>query len=522
MTRRLDFRLLPAAVTAWCAVFLLIEHPARGAIVLAAAAGIALCIVLVLLWRMRIPAAWSGQVVFILVTLIAVSLTSAGHLNAASSELLDRSSRDRAIVEVVARVTSDPKPIASWGGQRQFLVTLTTQTVVSAQHDEFQQVSTHLVLFGDQDWARVRFGSTVRTSGRVTEARDAGAREQFRLVSPSPPVEVAEPSKLLEPFGAARDGLIRATAGMSTQARGLVPGIGVGDRTGMSEELELAMRVTGMTHITAVSGSHFAIIAAAALAVTMLLRFPRPARIAVSAIAMAGFVLLVRPEPSVARAALMGGFVLAGMSMGRPSKALSALAGCVIALLLADPWLARSYGFILSVLATGALVLGAAPLTRFLMRWFPQWFALALAVPVVAQAVCAPVIILLEPSFAPYAVPANLLATPALAPASLCGVLAALLSTFWPAGAIVAATCASWATGWIAWIATFFANLPGAYPPWPDGVRGALLLAVLTVCVILVVVAVPFLKHAVVSRIEARRRPWLSSESSDGHQAWDS
>ncbi len=150
------------------------------------------------------------------------------------------------------------------------------------------------------------------------------------------------------------------------------------------------------------------------------------------------------------------------------------------------------------------------------------WINLIIAVPTVAQAVCGPVIILLEPNFATYAIPANVLATPALAPAALCSVLAAVLSTWWPGGAAALATCSGWASSWIAGVATFFANLPGAYPQWPAGGKGAVLLAVLSAALVLIVLATPYVRHAVLSVFQARTRPWLRSGSSFGRQSWDS
>lgn len=550
MTQVVDLRLLPAAAAAWGVAFLLVGQDAGtalwtalvSAVLLGVLVGVAVAgrrrreISLVTTrerhtgtkpagpltaTKSRLVSSF-GQAMFVLLVLLVTSLITAAHLAAASSDVLARSSAAGSEVEVLARVTSDPRPVASWGGEEQFLVTLTTLTVQSNELNEAQQAEAHLVLFADSRWQQVRYGSIVRTGGRVVPADAPGAREQFRLVQQGRPEVVEAPSALLDPFQHARNGLVKATQHLSPQARGLVPGVGVGDRSHLSPDLARAMRVTGLTHITAVSGSHFAIIAMATLVVSSLLRLPRVLRIVVSAVVMCGFVFLVRPEPSVARAALMGGFALAGMSMGRPARALTALAVAVIALLLADPWLARAYGFILSVLATAGLVLWAGPLTRFLSRWLPQWLALVIAVPAVAQAVCGPVVILLEPNFATYAVPANVLATPALAPAALCSVSAAVLSTCWPAGAAILATCASWATSWIAGVATFFANLPGAYPPWPVGARGALLLAGVTAAAVLVVLATPYLRHAVCSAVQARRRPWLRPGSSFSTESWDS
>ena len=74
---------------------------------------------------------------------------------------------------------------------------------------------------------------------------------------------------------------------------------------------------------------------------------------AAAALAMAWFVVLARPQPSVLRAAVMGAIALLALGTGRSRRSLAALAAAVLGLLLVDPWLARSFGFALSVLATG-------------------------------------------------------------------------------------------------------------------------------------------------------------------------
>ncbi|MYV56824.1 ComEC/Rec2 family competence protein, partial [Streptomyces sp. SID3212] len=51
-----------------------------------------------------------------------------------------------------------------------------------------------------------------------------------------------------------------------------------------------------------------------------------------------------------------GAIALLAIGTGRRRSLIPALAGAVLLLVLYDPWLARSYGFLLSVLATGALL----------------------------------------------------------------------------------------------------------------------------------------------------------------------
>jgi competence protein ComEC len=103
----------------------------------------------------------------------------------------------------------------------------------------------------------------------------------------------------------------------------------------------------------------------------------------------------------------------------------------------------------------------------------------ALAVPAAAQAACAPVVAALFGTVALAAVPANLLAVPAVAPATVLGVLAAVVSPVAPPLAAAAAWLASWPAWWLVWVARVCADVPGASLPWPGGVAGGLALAAL-------------------------------------------
>jgi len=144
------------------------------------------------------------------------------------------------------------------------------------------------------------------------------------------------------------------------------------------------------------------------------------------------FVVLARPSPSVLRAAVMGGIALVALATGSRRQALPALSAAVLVLLLLSPELAASPGFALSTLATAGLLLLAPSwreqLEAWLPRWAPRWCADALAVPAAAQVACGPVIVAISGQVGLLAVPANLLAVPAVGPATVLGVLAAVLA----------------------------------------------------------------------------------------------
>ena len=79
---------------------------------------------------------------------------------------------------------------------------------------------------------------------------------------------------------------------------------------------------------------------------------------------------------------------------------------------------------------------------------------------------------------------ANLLAAPAVAPATVLGVAAAVLAPWWTGGAHAAAWLAGPAASWLVGTARRCAAVPGGSLTWPSGVAGGLALAAATVAVL--------------------------------------
>ncbi|MGH3444642.1 MAG: ComEC/Rec2 family competence protein, partial [Nocardioidaceae bacterium] len=206
--------------------------------------------------------------------------------------------------------------------------------------------------------------------------------------------------------------------------------------------------------------------------------------------------LLARPEPSVIRAAAMGSVALLGMGrMGR-ERGVRALGVAVFALMLFDPWLATSIGFVLSALATAGIVFLAPPFRDALCAWLPRWVAEALAVPFAAQLVCTPVVAAISGQVSLVAVAANLVVAWAVGPATVLGLLGGLGMLVLPALGHLCGWLAGWAAWWIVAVATHLARLPGAAVGW-SATPGRIMLLV-ALCIVLAVLAARIL----------RRRAW--------------
>lgn len=324
----------------------------------------------------------------------------------------------------------------------------------------------------------VSIGSLVEVQGRL-QRTEPGDRVGYR-VFPSEVSVVGAPPPLLGGMSALRQGFIDQVRTMPGEGAGLLPGLAIGDTRAVSSELDAAMKTVSLTHLTAVSGANCAIVTGLVLLVTGWLRFPRWGRTIAALVALAGFVLLVTPEPSVLRAAVMAVVVLTSAASGRPSRGVAVLAVSIVVLLGHDPWLAREFGFVLSVLATGGLLMLSAPMATALSRIMPRPIAVIVALPLAAQVACQPAIVLLDAALPTHGVVANLLAAPAAPISTVLGALACVLLPVLPGLAAPLVWVAWVPAAWIAAVAELTARLPFARVPWPEGLLGMLALATLT------------------------------------------
>ncbi|WP_189185120.1 ComEC/Rec2 family competence protein [Streptomyces albiflavescens] len=350
-------------------------------------------------------------------------------------------------------------------------------------------------------WLSLLPSTRLRVSARLVPALSDGddIAAVLRVRGAAPPEVVGEPSASQRFAGRLREGLREATDGLETDARALLPGLVVGDTSRVTPALDDAFKATDLTHLLAVSGGNFTILLALFIGPPGLAqraeRRGLAPRLGVSlrATALLGgaltlaFVIVCRPDPSVLRAAACGSIALLAIATGRRRSLIPALATAVLLLVLYDPWLARSYGFLLSVLATGALLTLAPRWSAALQRRrVPPRLAEALAAAAAAQALCAPVVAVLSARVSLVAVPCNLLAEFAVAPATVLGFATLATASVAMPVAKTLAWCASWPARWIADIARTGAALPGGGVDWPGSWTGALLLALVTAVVVLV------------------------------------
>ncbi|MGN8025584.1 ComEC/Rec2 family competence protein [Microbacterium sp. 22242] len=321
-------------------------------------------------------------------------------------------------------------------------------------------------------------GTVLRFTAQA-KSTDAGERAALVLFASGTVEHLSRGGPVEALAGDIRAAFIARTQRLPEPGSELLPGLAVGDVRAVTPELDAAMKASGLSHLTAVSGSNLALVAAAGFGLVALLGGGRVLRIAVATAFLAGFVVLVTPQPSVIRAAAMAGVAMLALLLGRPRAGLSVLLLAVTVLLLAGPRLSAAPGFALSAAATAGLIVLAPPLARGLDRWLPHPIALAVAVPLSAQLACGPIIALFAAQQSVVAVLANLLAEPASPIATVLGLLACLAMPL-PALADLFAAAAWLPSAWIAQTAVVTAGLPAATIAAPAGIVTASIVAALS------------------------------------------
>lgn len=271
-------------------------------------------------------------------------------------------------------------------------------------------------------------GDRVRARGRLAPLRGYATRSrwrhavgQFRV---DDVVAVARPDSPWSSIAnGARRAVLRGAAVLPPTPRALLSGFLLGDTRAIPDDLVVAFRDAGLSHLLAVSGANVAF--ALAVVEPALRRLRRGPRLAAGIAVLVLFGTMTRWEPSVLRASVMAGLVMLARMLGRPAEARRVLVLAMLVLLAADPFLIHSVGFLLSCGACAGIVIGAAPIAAWLRG--PAWFREALGVTTAAQIGVAPVLISTFGALPLIALPANLLAAPFVGPLTIWGLVASLL-----------------------------------------------------------------------------------------------
>ncbi len=179
-----------------------------------------------------------------------------------------------------------------------------------------------------------------------------------------------------------------AVLGESSEA-GLLAGFLIGDTADLARADNEALRLAGLTHYVAVSGSNVALVLGGWWLVLAPIGASSRIRAVTGLVVLVVFVVATRWESSVIRAATMATLVMGSRAAGIALDGWAALAGAVAILLTVSGDLAFDIGFQLSVFATGG-VLATFSLWR---DRSPRWLWAVMAATVGAQAAVVPLLL---------------------------------------------------------------------------------------------------------------------------------
>ncbi|MGD9961442.1 ComEC/Rec2 family competence protein [Nocardioides sp.] len=388
-----------------------------------------------------------------------------------------------AVVHARLTVTSDP--VLTHGRfADQVLFRGRVEQVTGRGFSQGSQVP--VLVIAPSQWEDTSLGSRVEVLGRLTPAED---RQLGGILAVrGEPDLVTGPGVTWRAAGALRTAIREAAKAGPSRGEVLVPALVDGDDAQLPETVATDFRTTGLTHLLAVSGTNLTLVVGFVLTLARWCGVRGRWQVLVAGLGIAGFVLLARTEPSVVRAAAMGAVGLLAMASNGRERGSRALAVAVVVLLLFDPWLATSTGFVLSVLATAGILFLAPGWRDALAAWMPAPLAEAIAVPFAAQLACTPVVAAISGQISLVAVVTNLLAAPAVGPATILGLLAGVLGLLVTPLGRALGWVAAWSAEWIVEVAERGAALPVPAVGWGTG---AMALTLLTVGCLLCAVILP-------------------------------
>jgi len=490
-----DLRLVPAACCAWATALVGVLWGWWAAALVAVVSGVSGAVGI---WRERRPAATRshrlGMWAALLLCAATVATATVLRINiAGQDQLRDHAARH---AEVLLRVTvaerATPLRSPGYAGQRSGTSAVLVPATVESAAVAGQAVSSNAavtIIADPAQWGRLLPGQQLTLRGTLAPS-DTSELTAAVVYARGPPRGVRQGPPWQRAAASLRAGLHAACRGLDEGPAGLLPGLVVGDTSELPAHISEEFTAAGLSHLTAVSGTHLNIVCGAVLLLLRTGRAGPRVTAATAGVVLVGFVVLVGQQPSVLRAGVMTSIGLLALALGRRRATVPALALAVIGVVGYEPAMAASFGFALSVAATAGIVLLAprwsAALTR---RRVPRTIAVAVTVPAAASIVTVPIIAGMAGRVSLVAIPANLLATPVVAPVLLVGVVVMLLASISPAAAAALAGLVEFGLHWLIGVAHHAVRLPGSVVSWPAGWWGGLL-ALLAVVVLLLLVRV--------------------------------
>jgi competence protein ComEC len=159
----------------------------------------------------------------------------------------------------------------------------------------------------------------------------------------------------------------------SGAASGILRGLVLGDKTGLSRKIKDQLVSTGTIHIMVASGFNVILLGGIVVAISKLF-VGRIWAYQLSLLILMIYVFLTGFESPIIRAYLMYLVLIGGKLLGRGVRAVRSLVVAVLLMILMDPWIVWEVGFQLSVAATYGLVAFKPLFDRWMYTRIPERF----------------------------------------------------------------------------------------------------------------------------------------------------
>ena len=313
----------------------------------------------------------------------------------------------------------------------------------------------------------------------------------------------------------------KVTENLDDQGRILVPGLTVGllgqeyfPSDSSNSEYENTIDSTyadcvkenfkhaGIMHLMAVSGGHFLLLSAFIRRLCSYFLIPKRFTAFLEVLSCVFLASIVYPSASVFRALSMCLISSIAFAIGRPYQSMSALSWTVCLTLLVKPCFAWDYAFSLSCSATIGIIIMGVPFQKYLSMLLPKWLASALSITVCAWFFTMPIQILMQPEISFMSTFANLMVSPFVDWATICGLISLTLSIFNNSVGLLFARASSIGTGIMARCAYLCDEYALGVFPWMKGALGAFLIlgVELVLFVSLIIVSKLVCKLSIVSQ----------------------
>lgn len=245
-------------------------------------------------------------------------------------------------------------------------------------------------------------------------------------------------------------------------AAGFARALLLGDRSGIDYETSTAFKVSGISHIIAVSGLHVSIL----FSLVYVLCFKKRWLVALIGIpVMVLFAAVAGFSPSVTRATIMITLMMLAMCVGRDYDGPTELAFACLVMMVVNPLVTMSISFQLSAGCVAGIFLFQQKIKGWLLDKLGKgklkgWFAGSVSMTISAMTLTTPLVAYYFGAVSLVGILTNLLTLWIISLIFYGIMLVCLMGSFWSAGAAVIARVIGWAIRYVLVTAKVLASFP--------------------------------------------------------------